>query len=170
MMARLVVFLGAGFGAAEDLDFLNNELVDLFVEFWSVAEHEQELQEDKERGHGECLEQVVQKCWGSLLEDEMAANLHGPANDIHNYHDGCRVVEVFHDVRRGHQHGQLNRREDESCYRVQGKVVGHVHKRHNSPKVHRNADSKRRNQLGYHFWSLEHWPRQVQQPYSRPQD
>jgi restriction endonuclease len=48
----------------------------------TVAKHEHDLEQDKERRAVQGLKQVVEQRWGATFKDKVAEELHAPA--VHN--------------------------------------------------------------------------------------
>ena len=69
--------------ALPELGNLNvDSLVYTGLEFWAVAELEEQLEPDEERGEEDGLEQVVEQGRGSALELAVADKLGQPAHDV----------------------------------------------------------------------------------------
>lgn len=82
-LLRLTVLLGFGFlGSFKFSNLLLNNLVNTSLELSAIAELEEKLEPDKQRSQEDGLQQVVEKCRGTLLERAVADKLQDPAGDV----------------------------------------------------------------------------------------
>jgi hypothetical protein len=72
-----------------------NGLVDAALQLPAVAELEEKLQPDKQRGQEDCLDDVVEQGGGSAFEGAVAEELEQPADDMCRNGDLVRPVRVL---------------------------------------------------------------------------